>query len=604
MANVIDEMVIKLSFDIEGLKKRAGDTDTQLKQIRESAEKTGKDMEQSGKRAAQFFSAAKVEALAFMAVLTGGAGLLAALGSTAASMADLGRAAVNLNNMPVDRLDAWGQALKRVGGNAQDAFQSFNAIAQAIAQYTMFGTQAASFPVMRAIGGQTTDTPEQIAMKFSDYIKAHPEKTQAEINVLGQGLGLTQSMINLLRQGPEAVNKELELSRTLGLRTQDMIDTATKFQHDFEALNQAARHLTDRLEIAMIPTADKFVNWLTDFMVANPDTATGLGVAGAVVGGGTGVGIVARLLGLGEAFAKLTSALTAITVPLVGIYEAIKGGQQHDAEMSFEQRAAAAGYQPSKSNFNWWDPRTWGVGREITEYTKDGKTISADDLRQQLGGSIPRATGNSNNSSANSNSPRGIRNNNPLNLEYAPGQGASASDGRFGIYPSMEAGIGAAARQIQRYRDRYGLNTIAGIVGKWAPSSENDTAAYIASVSKAMGIGPNVPLNLDDPSVMSALIAAMSQVENGRALDHDLVQRGVANSQRGAGLLSHESYLLPSAGSRGEAGSHASSNDNSIALTVGTINVHTAATNASGIAKEIHGAISDQMIAQANRGLA
>ena len=42
---------------------------------------------------------------------------------------------------------------------------------------------------------------------------------------------------------------------------------------------------------------------------------------------------------------------------------------------------------------------------------------------------------------------------------------------------------------------------------------------------------------------------------------------------------------------------------NSNTTTVGQINIHTAATDANAIAKEIHGAISDHMIAQSNVGL-
>ena len=46
-----------------------------------------------------------------------------------------------------------------------------------------------------------------------------------------------------------------------------------------------------------------------------------------------------------------------------------------------------------------------------------------------------------------------------------------------------------------------------------------------------------------------------------------------------------------------------SSSTHSNTTTVGQINIHTAATDARAIAKEIHGAISDHMIAQSNTGL-
>ena len=81
MPTVIDELVIKLGWDMEEFNKRSAVGTEQMKKIQQQAEITGKDMENSGKRAAQFFAAAKVEALALMAVLTGGAGLIGGIES-------------------------------------------------------------------------------------------------------------------------------------------------------------------------------------------------------------------------------------------------------------------------------------------------------------------------------------------------------------------------------------------------------------------------------------------------------------------------------------------------------------------------------------------
>lgn len=124
--------------------------------------------------------------------------------------------------------------------------------------------------------------------------------------------------------------------------------------------------------------------------------------------------------------------------------------------------------------------------------------------------------------------PRGIRNNNPLNLQSVPGQeGAIGSDGRFGIYNTPESGVAAAARQLLLYQDRDHLNTISQIIKKWAPPNENDTAGYIAQVSKGSGFGENQALNLHDPATMSALVKEMIKHETGRYVQPDVVDSGV-----------------------------------------------------------------------------
>jgi len=128
---------------------------------------------------------------------------------------------------------------------------------------------------------------------------------------------------------------------------------------------------------------------------------------------------------------------------------------------------------------------------------------------------------------ANSGDPRGIRNNNPLNLSYAPGQGAAATDGRFGIYKTMDEGVAAAERQLLLYQDRDHLRTLREIISKWAPPSENDTESYIRSVSKRAGVASDKEIDLHDPEVAKRVIAGMAKVETGRDISVDSINRGV-----------------------------------------------------------------------------
>lgn len=124
--------------------------------------------------------------------------------------------------------------------------------------------------------------------------------------------------------------------------------------------------------------------------------------------------------------------------------------------------------------------------------------------------------------------PRGLRNNNPLNLTYVSGQpGVQGSDGRFGRYNSLEEGVAAAVNQLNLYGQR-GLTTLEQIIGRWAPPNENNTGAYVANVSRALGIAPNAQIDLRDPAVVGRLVGAMAQMENGRPLDAAVIQRGVA----------------------------------------------------------------------------
>lgn len=115
--------------------------------------------------------------------------------------------------------------------------------------------------------------------------------------------------------------------------------------------------------------------------------------------------------------------------------------------------------------------------------------------------------------------PRGIRNNNPGNIEdgsFARSiPGYKGTDGRFAVYDSPEAGNAAHATLLGSY-GRRGLNTVDGVVGRWAPSSENNTGAYARFVAQRLGVDPTAPLDMNDPKVLSSMAAAMAEHENGQ----------------------------------------------------------------------------------------
>ena len=114
----------------------------------------------------------------------------------------------------------------------------------------------------------------------------------------------------------------------------------------------------------------------------------------------------------------------------------------------------------------------------------------------------------------NAMQPRGIANNNPLNIEYGDNwQGLTGSDGRFATFESVFYGIRAAGRILKNYRDKYGLKTVTGIVNRWAPPSDNNpTQKYIDFVANNAGVNADAPLSMAD---YPRVVAAMIHFENG-----------------------------------------------------------------------------------------
>ncbi|MCA1778753.1 MAG: structural protein P5 [Xanthomonadaceae bacterium] len=124
--------------------------------------------------------------------------------------------------------------------------------------------------------------------------------------------------------------------------------------------------------------------------------------------------------------------------------------------------------------------------------------------------------------------PRGIRNNNPGNIEANAirWNGQTGDDGRFVTFDRMESGVRALTILISNYYYRHGLTTIRGMISRYAPSIENDTESYVNHVAHKAGLNPDEHIQPLEPYLRDIVDAIITH-ENGRSIaDYDLA-RGV-----------------------------------------------------------------------------
>lgn len=89
----------------------------------------------------------------------------------------------------------------------------------------------------------------------------------------------------------------------------------------------------------------------------------------------------------------------------------------------------------------------------------------------------------------------------------------------FNRYDSVRSGMTALAGQLLRYQagktTGTQLKTLRQIISTYAPSSENRTSSYIATVAKELGIGPDQEIDLRNRDTMRAVMKAMIRMETG-----------------------------------------------------------------------------------------
>lgn len=125
---------------------------------------------------------------------------------------------------------------------------------------------------------------------------------------------------------------------------------------------------------------------------------------------------------------------------------------------------------------------------------------------------------------------RGLRNRNPGNIRRSgvryKGEVRPSTDPQFKQFGSMALGYRAIFVLLDTYRIRYGLDTMRTMISRWAPPSENDTAAYVDAVCRRTGLAPDRPIDTRDRATMVPLAAAISRVENGTDAVAEEVEAG------------------------------------------------------------------------------
>lgn len=125
---------------------------------------------------------------------------------------------------------------------------------------------------------------------------------------------------------------------------------------------------------------------------------------------------------------------------------------------------------------------------------------------------------------------RGLRNCNPGNIRRGSfrykGEKAESSDSAFRQFESMEWGYRAMFVLLHTYSVKHKCCTLREIINRYAPPIENHTENYIRRVACATHLAPDEDISTTDGVVMTAVVAAMSEVENGVVANMSDIWRG------------------------------------------------------------------------------
>lgn len=662
--NVVDSLVVTLGLNAASFTQGQAKVRQDLKVTKESANTAAKEIAASGATAAQFFGKMRNEALSLAAVFLGGMGLKAFVSTLTTADAALGRASKNLG-ISTELLSAWGQVAARNGGTTDGMVTSFQSLNEQLQLYNRTG-QSSITPLLQRLGvnsmSELEDLPgvlTKIAGTLNNEIASGRTTRGQAVSLLG-GLGLDPGIINAMLSGTRQFAQQIREALALGVPTEKDTNAAIALEQAFEKTKQAAINLGRTILTDFTPTVtaalenvDKWLakdenrEWLNakitevvetiKHFVAEVDTVvTALGgwkVATEILFGlwigSKFIAVIAnitRLLTLLSAVpgsgvtAALLTRLGVLALPLALKGDTADNQQARDAEQAQRE---GRGDQWRRDNpnlgdrlWNWITGGTSGGGGRLAG-PRAGGAPTEPSVPYQAGDLLRSSGATSDQYNAFKDAVAGI--------EHARYDQMGGSSNRFaGRYQMGEREIAETARRLfvkAPTREEFLANPAM---------QERFFEAYTQAHHEQLMRTSSVYRAMSPAQRLAVLGYAHNQGAGGASewlrtgqVGRDAfgtggdayvkaVQRALAHSQErtapnGTGPQSFPSLPDPSLRPRpGPPAGQVSNNDNSRReVTVGTIQVHTAATDAKGIARGIGPALEHAALAsQANFGLA
>ena len=357
----------------------------------------------------------------------------------------------------------------------------------------------------------------------------------------GKDLGMSPEMVNFLAQGSKAVSEQLDHYEKLSNATETATKGAQRYEQQLADLRARFDTTGQKIFTALIPALTKlnellgkFADWLSQnsdkiapfienaVKVINDAVNAVGGWENALNGllvfvvGKWALGMIGAIGRVGGAIAGLVANLASVVVknPWLMMLVPANNTPNQTEENSEKSRLAQRNLERNRAEWQAENP-----GKPLPPELAQDYTNTADQVINSL------------------SKPRGIRNNNPGNLNYAGQAGATkegGDKGRFAVFSSMAEGIAALYRQLQLYFKR-GINTIADIVKKYAPSSDgNNEGAYISQLTKATGKSADEKLDSNDMGTIFSLMRGIINHENGAG--HVADEEIMSGINAGAGL--------------------------------------------------------------------
>jgi len=371
MATVIDSLFIELGLDTTKFDAAQKKSIEQLRKFETQSQKAQKNTQAETKKTTEGFNKATESLVAFGTAFVGISAFTSFVGNMTSTNAALSRNS-SLFNMSAHELDAWGGVLKSVGGDASNFQSSIQGIQSGLANIKL-GDTAILTPLARlgALGAIDVNKNTIDIYKLADSLKAF-KKVYGEQTAfsLAQQIGLDKSTFMVLQQGADAVHKLYDASSQNSKVTDENTAAAARLQSKMGDVENAFGGVKNKIMDQMYPSLmslasgiesviDKTVEWDEDLGGLFSKTSALSGTLLALAGVMKVISFIPGPIGFAAKLASMGLAAAGIGTAVVGGGAGIGAGAL-GLDSGFESKEKKYNLPSGMLDFLWQQESTRG----------------------------------------------------------------------------------------------------------------------------------------------------------------------------------------------------------------------------------------------------
>ncbi|WP_157653235.1 phage tail tip lysozyme [Burkholderia ubonensis] len=259
---IVDALVVTLGLDTSAFKRGKSEAGAATKKLTAEERAAAKEIEERNKKAAESFRSIRNEVLALVAIFTAGVGIKQFTESTINSAVNLGYMAQNLK-MSTTELSAWQRAAERAGGTSEGITNTLLASQNDISKLK-FGQVTEGVQWFLRMGGSVKDLKDgnSYLLARARIISSMFKTDLGRARFIAQQMGIGDGEFNFLKQGEGAVLALVDAQKKNSAVTERQAEQALKLKNAWLDVRDRLQYVGTTILLELMPTFEKLLGKL------------------------------------------------------------------------------------------------------------------------------------------------------------------------------------------------------------------------------------------------------------------------------------------------------------------------------------------------------